>query len=165
MLKCSSERCVCAPQSLSAGTFTSPRLSVSLRISVILFLLLFHELLQNAALVHLLEQLHILSVVHVNADKHGSRSVERFSQGSSDLIWTIDSEACGTKCLRILDRVDGPKIDAGDAVVLDAFLLSHHVVGAIDPNHVDQVGLQSDRGLELVCREKKTAIARNGKNL
>src|ERR1700741_962023 len=39
MLKCSSERCVCAPQSLSAGTSPSPRLSVSLRISVILFLL------------------------------------------------------------------------------------------------------------------------------
>src|SRR5882762_5546354 len=37
MLKCSSERWVCAPQSLSAGTSTSPRLSVSLRMSVILF--------------------------------------------------------------------------------------------------------------------------------
>ena len=33
MLKCSNERCVCAPQSLSAGTFTSPRLSVSIRYS------------------------------------------------------------------------------------------------------------------------------------
>src|SRR5262245_60091847 len=31
MLKCSSERCVCAPHSLSAATLTSPRLSVSLR--------------------------------------------------------------------------------------------------------------------------------------
>src|SRR5258705_1905612 len=36
MLKCLSERCVCAPQSLSAGTFTSPRLSVSMRYSDIL---------------------------------------------------------------------------------------------------------------------------------
>src|SRR5215471_16162655 len=35
MLKCSSERWVCAPHSLSAGTSTTPRLSVSLRISVI----------------------------------------------------------------------------------------------------------------------------------
>src|SRR2546422_2945640 len=35
MLKCSSERCVCAPQSLSTGTSTTPRLSVSLRDSVI----------------------------------------------------------------------------------------------------------------------------------
>ena len=35
MLKCSSERCVCAPQSLSAGTSTSPRPSVSLRMSAI----------------------------------------------------------------------------------------------------------------------------------
>src|SRR6516165_4301416 len=35
MLKCSSERCVCAPHSLSAGTSTTPRLSVSLRTSVI----------------------------------------------------------------------------------------------------------------------------------
>src|ERR1700723_3480202 len=33
MLKCSSERCVCAPQSLSAGTGTSPRESFSMRMS------------------------------------------------------------------------------------------------------------------------------------
>ena len=32
MLKCSSDRWVCAPHSLSAGTSTSPRLSVSFRI-------------------------------------------------------------------------------------------------------------------------------------
>src|SRR5262249_9264504 len=34
MLKCSSERCVCAPHSLSAGTSTTPMLSVSLRTSL-----------------------------------------------------------------------------------------------------------------------------------
>src|SRR5262245_24127579 len=39
MLKCSSDRCVCAPQSLSAGTSTSPRLSVSLRMAVMTRLL------------------------------------------------------------------------------------------------------------------------------
>src|ERR1700722_4180663 len=31
MLKCSSDRCVCAPHNLSAGTRTSPRLSDSVR--------------------------------------------------------------------------------------------------------------------------------------
>src|SRR5260370_24376085 len=161
MLKCLSERCVCAPQSLSAGTFTSPRLSVSLRISAILFLLLFLVLLQNAALVYLLEQLRILCVVHVNADKHGPRSVERFSQGRSDLIWTIDSEARSTKCLRVPDRVDGSKINASDAVVRDPFLPGYHVVVPVDPYHVHEVGLQSHCGLELVCREEEAAIARN----
>ena len=35
MLKCSSERCVCAPHSLSAATSTTPRLSVSFRVSAI----------------------------------------------------------------------------------------------------------------------------------
>src|SRR6516164_6922978 len=35
MLKCSSERWVCAPHNLSAGTSTTPRLSVSLRTLVI----------------------------------------------------------------------------------------------------------------------------------
>src|ERR1700678_261076 len=34
MLKCSRERSVCAPQSLSAGTRTSPRESISIRYSV-----------------------------------------------------------------------------------------------------------------------------------
>src|SRR6266700_2477937 len=38
MLKCSSERWVCAPHNLSAGTSTTPRLSVSLRISVMVSL-------------------------------------------------------------------------------------------------------------------------------
>src|SRR5262249_7678759 len=33
MLKCSSERWVCAPHSLSAGTSTTPRLSLSFRVS------------------------------------------------------------------------------------------------------------------------------------
>src|ERR1700741_1931435 len=37
MLKCCSERCVCAPQSLSAGTLTWPRLSASVRYSAIVF--------------------------------------------------------------------------------------------------------------------------------
>src|ERR1700748_2548853 len=35
MLKCSRERCVCAPHNLSAGTSTVPRLSVSMRMLVI----------------------------------------------------------------------------------------------------------------------------------
>src|SRR5215467_1243880 len=39
MLKCSSERCVWAPQSLSAGTSTTPRLSVSFRVAVMSSLL------------------------------------------------------------------------------------------------------------------------------
>src|SRR5579863_1810625 len=44
MLKCSSERCVWAPQSLSAGTSTAPMLSVSRRNSVICVLLNILEL-------------------------------------------------------------------------------------------------------------------------
>src|SRR5271154_5667076 len=40
MLKCSSDRCVCAPQSLSLGTSTSPRLSVSFRMSLFICSLL-----------------------------------------------------------------------------------------------------------------------------
>src|ERR1700686_3783572 len=40
MLKCSSDRCVCAPHSLLLGTSTSPRLSVSLRTPIIFTLLI-----------------------------------------------------------------------------------------------------------------------------
>src|SRR5580658_6174006 len=40
MLKCSSERCVCAPQSLSAGTDTSPMESFSTRMSASLIAVL-----------------------------------------------------------------------------------------------------------------------------
>src|SRR3984957_5472365 len=40
MLKCSSDRCVCAPHSLLLGTSTSPRLSVSLRTPITFTLLM-----------------------------------------------------------------------------------------------------------------------------
>src|SRR5579864_4303490 len=40
MLKCSSDRCVCAPHSLVLGTSTSPRLSVSLRTPITATLLI-----------------------------------------------------------------------------------------------------------------------------
>src|SRR5208337_5593085 len=42
MLKCSRQRCVCAPHSLSEGILTSPKLSVSVRnlISIETFILL-----------------------------------------------------------------------------------------------------------------------------
>src|ERR1700686_1398465 len=40
MLKCSSDRCVCAPHSLLLGTSTSPRLSVCLRTPITFTLLI-----------------------------------------------------------------------------------------------------------------------------
>jgi len=75
--------------------------------------------LKDAALITLLEKLHILPVVYVNADKHRTRKVKRFSQNRSDLVWMIDSEAPGAECFRVLDRVNGTKIDSGDAMVLN----------------------------------------------
>jgi len=43
MLKCSSDRCVWAPQSLSAGTRTSPKLSASVRTALIAGLVLWFK--------------------------------------------------------------------------------------------------------------------------
>src|SRR5258708_33671574 len=97
----------------------------------------------------------------MNAHEHGTGSVEGLAQSGSDLVWAIDSEARSAECIGVLDRVDGPKIDAGKAVVLDEFLRTHHVVGAIDPNHVDQVGLETHGCLEFIGGEEKAAIARD----
>jgi hypothetical protein len=79
--------------------------------------------LQDAALVHLFKQFHILSTVNVNADEHGTRNVERFSQGSSDLVWMINSEARGAECLRVLDRSTGPTIETWEG--WNAFISMH----------------------------------------
>src|SRR5258706_14753875 len=56
--------------------------------------------LQNAALVHLLEQLHILSRVHMNADKQGIWNVDCLSRLRSSwcpipLYADADCMACG----------------------------------------------------------------------
>src|ERR1700752_2485081 len=47
MLKCSSERCVCAPHKRSSGTWTSPRASFSIRNSFAIVKLMIFELLHN----------------------------------------------------------------------------------------------------------------------
>jgi hypothetical protein len=45
--------------------------------------------------------------------------------------------------------VDRAEIGAGGAAIFQFLLRRHHVVGTVDPNHVDQVGLEPERGLEL----------------
>src|SRR5262245_14816237 len=70
MLKCSSDRCVCAPQSLSAGTSTAPRLSVSVRMSDICITPCSAE---NTISSRLCSRRHIEIVVDGGYDRHASR--------------------------------------------------------------------------------------------
>jgi hypothetical protein len=48
-------------------------------------------------------------VIHVDANEHGSRSVECFAQRRGNLVRAIDLEALGAEYLCILDRSTGPK--------------------------------------------------------
>src|SRR5580692_7908150 len=61
MLKCSSDRCVCAPHSLALGTSTSPRLSVSLRKPVTHILLIALIVLSSQKLLFFASQPVLLS--------------------------------------------------------------------------------------------------------
>src|SRR4029077_4080998 len=91
MLKCSSERWVCAPHSLSLCTSTSPRLSVSLRIPIT-------EILLIAVIASLL----LLQIVLLGAQPHTSLH----GPNSSSVFGELPALAI--------------KADTGEAQLLDA---------------------------------------------
>ena len=55
-----------------------------------------------------------------------------------------------------------PEANPRGAFVLWLFLDGHHVVGAIDPNHMNEVKLQPHCSFELHCGKQKPSIARYG---
>jgi hypothetical protein len=57
----------------------------------------------------------------VNAYKHGTRNVERFSQGSSDLVWMMNSEARRTEFVSSPPSETVPLEAADELVVLSVF--------------------------------------------
>jgi hypothetical protein len=79
-------------------------------------------------------------------------------EGGSDLVWMSDSQPRGAECFGILHQVDRPEINARGTVVFDALLRAHHVVGAVDPNHVHEV-----RDAKTVCQHLKENINGNGR--
>ena len=92
-------------------------------------------------LVHLLEELVIVSVIDSNANQDRARDLKCLLQPWPNLIGRLDHEAGCSKGFCILDDIDWPEVDSRLALVLGQFLDRHHVVGPIDPNHMNEVEL------------------------
>ena len=116
-------------------------------------------------LVHVLEELVIVSVIYSNANQDGAGDLKCLLQRWPNLIRRLDHETGCSKSLGILDDIDWPKVDSRRAFVLRLFLDGHHVVGAVDPNHMNEVELQPHRGFELHRGKQKPSVARDGQCL
>jgi hypothetical protein len=102
---------------------------------------------------HLVEQTFWVSIVDVYSDEHRAGRIEGFAQDRCNFIRMLNSKAGGAESFGVFDVIDRTKINSRPAVVLDLLLHAHHVVVAIDPDHVNQMGIQTDCCLQLICGE------------
>ena len=107
---------------------------------------------------HFFEQQMIVSVVHIYPDEDGTGYFKCLAQLLPYIIRGVDKQTFGAKGFRVLDNINRAEIHAGCPFVLGALLNRHHIVGSIDPDHVDQVQLQSNSGLQFHSRKKKSAV-------
>ena len=92
-------------------------------------------------LVYALEQNMIVPIIDLDADQNGTRDFECFAQYWSDFVRRIDHVADGSERLGILDHVNRTELHTRHAFILSFLLNQHHVIGAIYPNHVNEVQL------------------------
>src|SRR3984957_5279968 len=117
--------------------------------------------LDQKMLMHFLEQQMVVPVVDIDPDEDRTLHLKCFAQLLPNFTGGVDEQALGAKSFRVLDNVDRAEIHARSPFVLGSLLNRNHVVGTIDPNHMDQIQLQSNGGFQFHCREQKTAIARD----
>jgi hypothetical protein len=92
--------------------------------------------------VDVFKQLDIVSIVDMYSNEHRAGCIEGLTQGWCNFIGLLNLEAGGAEGFGVLDVIHRTKIHSRRAVVLNSFLCAHHVVVAIDPNHVNQMGIQ-----------------------
>ena len=116
-------------------------------------------------LVHFLEELMIVSVIDSNANQDRAGNLKSLLQRCSNLIGRLDHEAGCSKRLGILDDIHWPEVDSRCAFVLWKFLDGNHVVGAVDPNHMNEVELQPHGSFEFHRGKQESSVARDGQCL
>src|ERR1700678_1639519 len=114
--------------------------------------------LVEKVLVHLLEQLVIVAIIYANPNQNGARNLERLLECWTDLIGCIDHEPARPKSFGILHNVDWPEIDSRCAFVFRLLLDRNHVIGAVDPNHMNEVQFQSHCCLEFHCGKQESSV-------
>ncbi len=116
-------------------------------------------------LMHPLEQLMIVAIIYANPNQNGPGNLECLLERWPDLIGCFDHEAGCPKSFGILHDIDWPKINSRRTFVFRLLLDGHHVVGAVDPNHMNEIQLQPHCGLEFHYGKEKSAVARDGQRL
>jgi hypothetical protein len=109
--------------------------------------------LVNTPFIHQLKELVIVAIVYVYPDEYGTRSVKGLLKHSLDLVRRLNHETMGSERLRILYGIERAERRARRAAVLLFFLDGDHVVGAIDPDHVNKVRLETNGSLKLHTRK------------
>src|ERR1700678_1455766 len=123
------------------------------------------QALVNTPFIHQLEELVIVAIVYVYPDEYGTRSVEGLLKHSLDLVRRLNHETMGSERLRILYGINRAERRARGAAVLLFFLDGDHVVGAIDPDHVNKVRLETNGSLKLHTRKQETTVAGDRQDL
>ena len=99
------------------------------------------------------KQLDVVSIVDVYSNEHRAGRIEGLAQGWCNFIGLLNLEAGGAESFGVLDVIHRTKINSRCAIVLNSFLRAHHVVVSVDPDHVNQMGIQTHSCLQLICGE------------
>jgi hypothetical protein len=94
----------------------------------------------------------VVSVVHWDADDHGSLHGESPVKCGCDLLGPFNRQPLSTEGLSKGHDVNRAELDARGAAALGPFLAMDHVIPPVDPHQVDEVAFEPDRRLEFARR-------------
>jgi len=88
----------------------------------------------------------VIAVVDRNPDQNRPLGIECLLENRRDIFRRADHQTLRAKGFGVLDGINRAEGDSGHTAVFLYFLGAHHVVGAIRPDHVDEMRLQPDDG-------------------
>src|SRR3954452_10156195 len=112
-------------------------------------------------LMNILEQQMVVPVVDIDSNEDRTGHFKCFAQLLPNLIRGVDEQTFRAKGFRVLDNVDRTEIHARCPFVFGTLLDRNHVIGSVNPDHVDEVQLQSNSGLQLHARKQKSAVTQD----
>ena len=115
--------------------------------------------LVDAPLLDPFKEFVIVAIIDVNSNEHRAGCVEGLLEHWGDLVWSLNHEAVCPECFRIFHRIDWAELSAGRPAIFLFLLNGNHVIRSINPDHVDEIRLESYGRFEFHCRKEKTAVA------
>src|SRR5437667_8615747 len=99
--------------------------------------------LVDAVFVEHLEELMIVTIVHMDSDDHRSLRVKGLLHDRNDVVGLVDHETTRAERLGILDVIDWTEVGPRSAAIFQFLLNGYHVIGAVGPDHVNDVRLKA----------------------